>query len=61
MLAILAVLAVRQLRKVAPLRRPLTLDRGGRGRHEDLYNTTIDDIASAFARYTTVATSADGA
>ena len=28
---------------------------------EDLYNTTIDDIASAFARYTAVATSAERA
>lgn len=116
--AVLVLLVLRQLRKLAPLRRPLTLDRGGRGRleltadhvtlagtsvpipwshikdastagsdgrsgisgviacpdseseppscrfinrtikfhiDEELYNTTVDDIASAFARHTTVA------
>lgn len=119
--AVLVLLVIRQLRKLAPLKRPLTLDRGGRGRleltadhvtlagtsvpipwshvqgatittrdgrsglsgviacpdgepepscrftnrtitfhiDEALYNTTVDDIASAFARYTTVAPSAD--
>jgi len=111
----------RQLFRLAPLRRPLTLDRGGRGRlevtadhvtlagtsvpipwshikdastanngrpglsgviacpeseaeascrfanrtikfhiDEALYNTTADHIAAAFARYTTVATGAEG-
>lgn len=115
-LAVLGLLVVRQLRKLQPLRRPLTLDRGGRGRleltadhvmlagtsvpipwshiqgasttdnrrsglsgviacpegepepscrfsnrtiefhiDEALYNTTVNDIAAAFARFTTVA------
>jgi hypothetical protein len=120
-LALAVLLVVRQQHKLASLRRPLSLNRGGLGRleltpdhitlagtshpipwshiqdatavrngrsglsgvivcpdsepepscrfsnrtikfhiDEALYNTTVDDIASAFARYTTVATSADG-